>query len=212
LNLVSLTADDPRLDAFYRGIYWDEFADQHEPLASWRAALCGERSYELTIDLALDGDVICGGIAYERYPLSRCGFVTYMVVAPAARRRGLGRRLLTAAATSLYARGAPLVLGEINDPRVTTREPAEEAWARLRRYQAWGARVAEARYVQPALGDGLARDRQLLLIVLAGETPLYSITSGLVLRVFIHELYEATEGGPPDPEIAIPDVVRLIEL
>jgi GNAT superfamily N-acetyltransferase len=212
LNIVSVAAEDPRLDAFHGGIYWDEFAEQQEPLASWHAALRGERPYELTIKLAIDGESILGGIAYELYPRSGCGLVTYMVVAPSARRLGLGRRLQGDAAADLYARGAPLVLGEVNDPRITTLEPAEHAWARLRRNQTWGARVAETRYVQPALGDGLARDRQLLLIVLAGATPLGDAISGACLREFLTEFYEVTEGGLPDPEIAIPDVVRLVAL
>jgi GNAT superfamily N-acetyltransferase len=210
--IVSVTAGDPRLEAFHRGIYWDEFAEQHEPLASWQAALRGERPYELTIELAVDGETLLGGIAYERYPRSGCGLVTYMVVAPDARRSGLGKRLLAAAAAKLYARGAPLVLGENNDPRRTTLESADDAWARLRRFQRWGARVADARYVQPALGPGLSRDRQLLLIVLAGAAPLPAEVSGVVLRDFLDEFYAITEGGSPDPEIAIPDVVRLVEL
>jgi GNAT superfamily N-acetyltransferase len=212
IDIVSATAGDLRLDAFHRGIYWDEFAEQQEPLAHWHAALRGGHPYELTIKLALDGDVIVGGIAYERYPRSGCGLVTYMVVSPAARRLGLGRRLQGDAAADLYARGAPLVLGEINDPRTTTLEPAAHAWTRLARNQKWGARIADTRYVQPALGDGLARDRQLLLIVLAGVAPLPATIDGAILREFLDEFYEVTEGGPPDPEISIPDVVRLVAL
>ena len=207
--IVSVSAGDPRVDAFHRGIYWDEFADQHEPLASWHAAL---RRGLLRIDLALDGDSILGGICYERYPRSGCGLLTYIVVAPAARGQGLGKTLQTRAVETLYAEGAPLVLGELNDPRVTTLEPAAEAWERVRRNQRWGARVADVRYVQPALGDGLARDRQLLLIVLAGTRPLPPTVNGATLRAFMNEFYEVTEGGPPDPEIAIPDTVSLIEL
>lgn len=212
MRILSVDASDPRLAAFHGGIYWDEFAAQHEPLASWQAALRGERPYELTIELALDGEAILGGIAYERYPRSGCGLVTYMVVAPSARRLGLGKRLLAAAVATLYARGAPFVLGEVNDPRVTRHEPEQAAWTRLRRFVAWGARIADARYVQPALGPGLARDRQLLLILLAGANALPPSISGAVLRDFLDEFYEITEGARPDPEIAIPDVVRLVEL
>jgi len=205
--LIALSAGDPRIDAFHRGIYQDEFADQSEPVERWHAALRGERAYELSIQLALDGERILGGICFERYPRTGCGLLTYVVVAPEARGQGLGKQLQTAALDAL--RGAPLVLGELNDPRVTTLEPTEAAWTRLRRNQRSGAGVIEMRYVQPALGDGLPRDRQLLLMVFP---PFPSPIDGARLRAFIDELYQATEGGPPDPEIVISDLVGVVEL
>lgn len=203
-------AGDPRLAEFHRGIYRDAFSAQCEPLATWQAALRGDKPYALTIRLALDGDRVVGGICVEHYPRSGCGLLTYLVVAPEQRGQGLGRRLQTTAVEELHARGASVVFGELNDPRVTTLEPASVAWDRVRRNQRWGARVVDARYVQPSLGDG--RDRQLLLVALAGTTALPAAVDGTVVRAFLDELYDATEGGPPDPEISIPDVVRLIEL
>jgi hypothetical protein len=178
----------------------------------WQAALRGEHPYELTVRLALEGDAILGGIAYERYPKSGCGLVTYNVVAPAARRSGLGKRLLDDAVRELFAQGAPAVFGEVNDPRVTTLDAPADAWRRLLRNQRWGARVVDTRYVQPALGPGLLRDRQLVLVVLAGETRLPADMPGAVVRAFVDELYAVTEHGPPDGEIAIPERVRLVEL
>lgn len=203
-------AGDPRLAEFHRGIYLDAFSAQCEPLATWQAALRGDKPYALTIELALDGDRVVGGICLERYPRSGCGLLTYLVVAADHRGQGLGKRLQTAAVEGLYARGAPLVFGELNDPRETTLEPASVAWDRVRRNQRWGARVVETRYVQPSLGSG--RDRQLLLIALAGHTALPAAIDGALVRAFLDEFYDATEGGPPDPEISIPDLVRLIEL
>lgn|GEM_PF-2546710 len=212
MQLVDLTADDPRLVTFHGGIYWDAFAKQYEPIESWQRALRGDDAYRLNIRVAIDGDTIAGGIAYELYPRSRCGFITYMVVAPAARRTGLGKRLQGEAVAALFADGAVAVFGEINDPRTTTIERAEAAWARLERNQRWGARVLEIRYVQPALAPHLSRDRELVMIALAGATPLPSEMSGAIVREFIDELYAVTEFGPPAPEIQIGERVQLVEM
>ena len=123
-----------------------------------------------------------------------------MVVAPAARGQGLGERLLREAAQELYDGGAPAVFGEV----------VEAAQDRLQRFKRWGARVAQVRYVQPALGPGLLRDDSLLLIVVAGATPVPADLPGSVVCTFIEELYAVTEGGLPDDRIVIPEVVRIL--
>jgi len=169
------------------------------------------------VRLVLAGEEILGGICYERYPRSRCGLVTYMVVAPAARGQGLGEQLLRAASKALYDGGAPAVFGEVLDHGVLAREhgdfaAASAARGRLERFQRWGARIAEVRYVQPALAPGLHRDRDLLLIVLAGEEPVPADLPEEVVRGFLEELYAVTEGGPPDPEIVLPERVPLVTL
>lgn len=175
----------------------------------WHAALRGEAAYELTIELALDGDAIAAGICIERYPRSGLGLLTYMVVAPPARGQGLGKQLQFSAVRGLLARGAPLVIGEINDPRITTLEPAADAWERLERNLRWGARVLDLRYIQPALGPGLSRDRQLVLLALPGDAPLPDHVDGDLLRTFVDEFYSIVENGLPDTEIVIPDKVTL---
>ncbi len=225
-EIATITSHDDEglLDDFHSGLYWDEFPEQQEPVEVWKRALWGGAApYALTIRVAghrlhdRARREILGGIAYERYPQSGCGLVTYMVIAPAARRQGLGRRLQRDAALALYRAGAPAVFGEVNDPRLAGRgvdEPIEAMWRRLQRNQAWGARIADTRYVQPALAPGLARDHGLCLIVLTGEQPLPATLSGRVVREFVDELYAATEGRTPDDELraAIPEQVCLIEL
>lgn len=226
LEIVTISGHDDEglLDEFHGGVYWDAFADQQEPVAVWKRALwSGTAPYELTIRIAGRAlrdrarREIHGGIAYERYPRSGCGLVTYMVIAPVARRHGLGRRLQREAALALYTAGAPAVFGEINDPRLAgagVDEPIDAMWRRLERNQNWGARVLDTRYVQPALAPGLARDHGLCLIALASEQPLPPTLPGRVVRGFLDELYAATEGAAPDHELVagIPDQVALIEL
>ncbi len=205
MSFVDLTADDPRLAAFHAGIYWDAFAAQHEPLEVWRAALREELPYELTVRVAMASDRILGGITFERYPRSGCGLVTYLVVAPEERGYGVGDRLLRHAVSHL---AAPVVLGEVVDPR--GRGYLE--WERLQRFQKRGARTLDARYIQPALGPALARDRSLVLVAFPGEEPLPAEIDGAQVKAFIDELYAVTEGGAPDPEISIPDRIRLSKL
>jgi Acetyltransferase (GNAT) family len=152
---------------------------------AWQAALRGEAPYQLNVRCVLEGDVIVAGIAYELYPRSQCGLVTYLVVAPDVRGRGLGRSLFEGAAAALYADGARAVFGEVNDPRVH----GASAQPRLDRFVRWGARVVDVPYVQPALGPGLSRDQGLCLIVLPPivEVPTQRVTD------FVAELYTATE-------------------
>ncbi len=139
--------------------------------------------------VATEGDQLLGGVTYELYPRSQCGFVTYLVVAPDARAHGLGRQLFETAAAQLYAAGARAVLAEVNDPRVH----GEAARPRLARFERWGARVLDVPYVQPSLGEGLPRDEGLCLIVLP---PVPEIPTAVV-ESFIRELYELTEGALP---------------
>jgi GNAT superfamily N-acetyltransferase len=178
------------LAEFHRGLYWDAFALQHEPLSAWRRALAGEAPYTLTVRLACEGRALVGGICFERYPRSGCGLVTYLVVAPSHRRQGLGYRLQHEAVQTLGG----TVFGEV-------------APALVHRNLRWGARVVDVPYVQPALGPGLERDRGLTLLALEPTT---DTLSGAVVRTFLEELYAATEGGPPDPAIRIGATVALI--
>lgn len=195
-------ADDPRLARFHAGIYWDAFAAQHEPLAAWQHALRGDSPHEMRVRLIDD----IAGITYERYPQSNVGFVTYMVVAPSARGQGIGERLLRDAVDELYADGAALVLGEVNDPRLRGN------WERLVRFQTWGARVVEGRYVQPSLGPGLSRDHGLVLIALAGSRVLPPAIDGVRVRSFVRELYAICEASEVDPAVAFADEARLVSL
>jgi hypothetical protein len=139
--------------------------------------------------VATEDSQLLGGVTYELYPQSRCGFVTYLVVAPGARANGLGRRLFETAAAELYAAGARAVFAEVNDPRVH----GDPARPRLARFERWGARVLDVPYVQPSLGEGLPRDEGLCLIVLP---PVPEVTSELVAS-FVRELYQLTEGALP---------------
>jgi GNAT superfamily N-acetyltransferase len=208
--IVDVAAEDTELlERFYREVYLPEFAAQREPLEAWQAALDGEQLYRMHVRLVVEHDQILGGITYEHYPRSTCGFITYVVVAPSARGSGLGKRLVFDAVGDLFARGAPVVFGEMRDPR-----KRDGAWERIERFQRWGCRVVDTRYVQPALGPGLSRDRELVLIA---HPPVSGSIAGELVRAFIAELHEVTERCEPDAELraildAIPEIVPLVEL
>ncbi len=224
LTLTDRAEHEPLLERFHSGLYLSAFAAQSEPLEVWTWALWSDQApYRMTIQLALEGDAIVGGIAFELYRRSGCGLVTYVVVAPEARRSGLGKTLRSGAARTLYGDGARAVFGEVNDPRVPhSYETPEESWRRLVRYQRWGSRVLDIRYVQPSLGPGLERDRGLVLLRHAGDAPPIERMPGSVVRGFIGEFYEITEdgrapAGEGDDELrgildGVPDEVRLLEL
>lgn len=177
-------ADDPRLDAFYRDVYLPAFAHQREPIEAWRAAFAGD-AYAFRIVVSGDGDRLDGGVVFERYARSDVALITYLVVAPRARRTGLGDRLLARARAELA--GAALVLGEVHDP-AHAGDPAA-AQARIAWFARRGARVLDVRYVQPDLGFG--RDPHLRLIAFTDDVDV----DGATLRGFVREFYEVVEGG-----------------
>ncbi len=217
-------AQAPLLQRFHDELYVPAFAPrQREALATWHARLFAPAPpYQLAIVLAgaeLDdaaGARLDGGIVCERYPASGCAILTYLVVAPAARRRGLARGLLDGARAELA--GARALFAEVIDPRRCPPAEADEAWARLGRFQRWGARVVDHPYVQPRLVGGEPRDRGLVLIAFVDE-PAPPTLDGAIVAAFLREFYAVTEGAPPDrdPELAavlatVPAAVPLCAL
>jgi GNAT superfamily N-acetyltransferase len=204
--LIELPAHEELLDAFYRDLYLPAFAHQREPLEVWQARLRGELTGGYTLRILIEGEALLdparrrldGGIVFEVYPESGCALLTYLVVAPAARRQGVGRGLLDRARAVVG--DAALVLGEISDPR---KHDDDAAWRRLAQFQRWGGCALDVRYVQPDLGFGRNED----LVLVAFDPP--PIVDGETLRTFLRELFVANEGRAPEPEIlaSVPDQV-----
>ncbi|MBK9034244.1 MAG: hypothetical protein IPL61_23770 [Myxococcales bacterium] len=216
----TLTAADlPVLARFYDELYLPAFAHQREPRAVWDAALLTPAADLRRVILLAGTDLddataarLDGGVVAEWYPRCRCGLLTYLVVAPGARGRGLGRGLLDRARATIadHARAAGAevvaVFGEVADP---ARGGDPDAAARLARFRRWGARVVEHGYVQPALGPGLARDRHLRLIAFFdGAAPTH--LAGAVVAGFLREFYAVTENRDPDADSELGPIVGAV--
>lgn len=170
---------------------------------------------------------VTGGAAFEYYPKSGAGLLTYIAIDETQRKKGLAGLLLREAVRILHAEarraGRPLaaVFAEANDPSETPPEqdvmsPAD----RLAIFQRMGWKWLDLDYVQPALRDGKERVRNLLLLCLPD-----AVDSGKTIRVapvrdFLAEFYAVL--GVPEPSrdrdfIAMTarlegDVFRLKEL
>jgi GNAT superfamily N-acetyltransferase len=154
----------------------------------------------LDIVLAVDEQSprrILGGIVFECYRRSRSGFVTYLVVDPQARRRGLGKALLQRAEEWVRRHGAdvPWLYAETEDPRRVDDDRAAGA-DRLRALSRLGFRGCDLPYVQPPLGaDQPYVDSLVLLVRPLGASV---VVRAPAVEGFLREFYEAQGCAPPE--------------
>lgn len=181
---------------FHAGLYARTFAHQSEPLAAWLAVLAGtSRGYDACFELRVEGGAVVAAAICERYPISGCGLLTYLVVDEACRGRGLARELIAGAR------------GELGELAYTFFEVERGGVERARYFQRQhGARRLDLEYVQPDLGSGRNPDLWLMVLPPFGET-----IAGDVVSRFLAEFYAVTEGGPP-PDFALGERVRLCEV
>lgn len=209
LELTDLrTYEDERLlYEFYENVYKPAFPieTQREDPSVWIGRLWGSDSEDTTFELhALiigknirdpSRRIIYGGSLFEYYGESRSGLLTYMVVVPEARGKGLGTLLYTKTMDILRniaaIRGVDLsaIYGEVENPLRTTPSDVMDTWDRLRIIQKWGGSVLDIEYIQPALMPGQGSNRDLLLLHFSqDDRQLPSVPSRLVLD-FLTEFY-----------------------
>lgn len=141
--------------------------------------------------LLLDGGRPVAGMVTEDYLDGRVRLLGYLVVAPAARNAGLGRRLVDELAKTPAGAAPPLVLAEIEDPRFHPASDRGDPVARVRFYDRSGARLLPLPYVQPSLRPGSPRVDNLLLITLGTAAP---SVDGPTVAAFLTEYFEGCEG------------------
>jgi GNAT superfamily N-acetyltransferase len=199
------TRDDDLLNAFYRELYLPAFpivSEQEDPEV-WAPRLWGPAG-RLELHILLAGSqladperrILAGGVAFELYHESRCGLLTYLVVAPSARQRGLGWLLVTHALQRLKTRatetGAPLraVFGETNNPAlVAPEQDSMDPRRRLEILTRLGAQIVEIRYIQPELIQGQGRGYEMLLIAFPLDGTRPDTIDAACVRAFLEDFY-----------------------
>ncbi|HSP41741.1 MAG TPA: GNAT family N-acetyltransferase [Luteolibacter sp.] len=193
-------------------LYESTFRDpsEREDPEEWRRRLMGEEPSpqprtRLIIAVrgdSTDGGEMLGGLVFEHYRESRCGLLTYLVVAPDQRCQGIARLLLGRATRSLEEEaaahgGLQAVFAEAADPALVGPEhDGMSSDRRLRALYRLGLRHVRLNYVQPELSGGKGRSRHLMLLALL--PPVMSSVPGKVVKEFLHEFYRAL--GVPEPD------------
>jgi len=179
-ELTASDQDRALLRRFYDHVYIPEFPDpdERETLANIERYLdlkvegwYGANAYHVVV-VDLEGDVV-GGAIVDYLAEPNAGVVEFLVVTPAARDQGLGRRLCehTEALLTTDAQGAgrpalDFVVAEINDPfRVDLAGDNLDPFLRARVWGGWGYRKLDFPYVQPALSEAQQPVRHLMLAI-----------------------------------------------
>lgn len=206
------TQPSPELLGAFIELYTRTFTDpsEREDPAQWPPRLYGALAALqplMHLVVAVDANRLCGGIAFEYYRESRCGLLTYLVVDPAYRHRGLARQLIQRAITLLKqdASGAGTdlrgVFSETENPDlVADQGNAMSPRDRLMALTRLGARHIDIPYVQPTLEGGKGRCRHLLLLAFYPDPALADMIEGNVVRDFLHEFYRALGVAQPEAD------------
>jgi GNAT superfamily N-acetyltransferase len=217
LEIVDLRThpDEALLQQLYQQVYLENFTivSEQESPDLWRPRLWTESPESLRFELHI---LVAGrhlsqptrqlyGAHYcELYLASGCGLVTYLVVDHAARRTGLGRRLLSAGCTLLQERARawnrPLraIFAETNNP-TSQLEDVMDPRQRLATFDRLGARIVDFPYVQPELAPGQGACHDLLLLALPIYQPLADSLPASTVIGFLDDFYRANEvDHPPD--------------
>ncbi|MDQ7858258.1 MAG: GNAT family N-acetyltransferase [Armatimonadota bacterium] len=187
--------------------------EQQEDLATWKALLWSAPVAHRPVFHVLvatsepAGTTPLGFVSAEFFRHSSVGLLTYLAVAAAYRRQGLGRRLVQQAKTVLRedaARQGTLlraIFGEVNDPRggpTSDGESPTEKRARVVALAKLGARRVPVRYVQPQLRPGAGRSYSLMLVAFPPNGTAMTHLPSDVIRDFLREFYRSL--GVDDPE------------
>jgi GNAT superfamily N-acetyltransferase len=205
---IDVAAGPPRRDLFasFVALYDETFTDptEREDPCLWPERLWpegGARPHShlvVAVDPGQESRDILGGCMFEYYANSRCGLISYLVVAPEQRGHGIARQLIRLAASTLQADASAngdslvAVFAEAEDPWMVRPEDSPiDPFDRLRAFRAIGARWIDIPYVQPALVPGGSRCLHLVLLSfpLQPDQPLPDRMDGRDLLTYLREFY-----------------------
>jgi GNAT superfamily N-acetyltransferase len=212
--------DQQLLQEFCTELYMPAFPieSEREDPELWKPRLWGDAPLPFEFHLLIAGTDLAhaptrklvAGVVFELYHQSACALVTYIVVHPDARQRGLAQALLDSARHVLQERAAAggrslrAIFAEVNDPRLVSAErDSMDPWQRLAIMERLGARIVAIPYVQPALGPDQDRADELLLVTFPVDgTPRETIERRTV-AAFLEDFYTAlgVEDLDGDPDL-----------
>lgn len=218
ISTVPMSDADPEvLHRYYADLMAPAFpADE---LMSWEEFSLALRRGSVDGLLALEDASPVAGLLLEPHAHGDVVLLSYLVVAPALRSRGLGADLIHSAVGD----DPRLVLAEIEDPRFYPPNPLTgDPVKRARFYDRIGSRLVPIPYSQPSLRRGSPRVRNLLLITIPSAWKGGAIP-GALLRRFLDEYYSTSEGkealddpeyqslrsATDDPELALAPLAEL---
>jgi GNAT superfamily N-acetyltransferase len=201
-----LAKPGPELEAVYQEILVPSFdpAELNTLDEISESMLSGRTSVWISVDR---DDRILGTAIGEFEAEQRIVLLAWMAVRPGLRGGGVGGPLLRAALDAWEGEYGPcLILTEVADPAGHSFHEAHgDPSARLRFYRRLGGRVLDLPYFQAALGPGLGRVDDFLLLVLRSHPAFGGEESdtvdGAVLRSYLEAYQLECEGAvATDPQ------------
>ena len=192
------------LAAFYRDLYEAAFPDpnERESLASLtdflrrkRAGWYGRNAFHILVARRDERPV--GGVVFDYLHDAGAGAIEFLVTAPAARRQGLGARLLRSVESTLAedarragAQPPRYLKAEMDDPFDPDLPPdSMDPFTRAAIWGGWGFRKVLFPYVQPPLAPDKQRVTHLMLTVKPMDDDTGDRIPAEAVRRFVHEYF-----------------------
>lgn len=206
--------DDALLTRFYEQVLLPSFSPgELVPLDALQGGLAIEpRDTDVVVAVDGDGSVV-GGAVGDWDGDAGVYLLSYLAVRPTDRSQGVGAQLMDRVRSWWEARGADVVVAEVDDPRHHEVSAYGDPVARLRFYERLGARVLGVRYTQPEVHQGAGRVPGMLLITFpagpdAGAEPIADALPIEILRRFLGNYLALAEDIAGDQlEAAVDDLV-----
>jgi GNAT superfamily N-acetyltransferase len=157
---------------------------------------------------------VIGGLVFEYYRESSCGLLTYLLVKPSFRKRGLASKLIKKA-SKILNEDAKVEQSTLNAVFLESKNPKfpdrslkkEKTDKNLSFLRKIGAQKVDIPYIQPQLEGGKGRCNYLsLMTIFSGKHLQVDYISGEIIKGFLYEFYQALGINKPDDD---PDMIKM---